>query len=57
MVLNKISWNNIKSKPVSGIYFIVGYLGINFFINYKLFQYVKKNEFNINNNYNLMIYK
>ncbi len=51
---SKILWNNIKSKPVSGIFFMVGYFGFNIFINYKCFQYLKKSEFNLYN-YCLMI--
>ena len=54
-MLNKIFWNNIKSKPATGICAMVGYFGINLFINYKLIQYLKKNEFN-NNNYNYNYY-
>jgi hypothetical protein len=53
-MFNKFFWNNIKSKPVTGICVIVGYFGMNFYINYKCFQYVKTYELNIYNYY-LMI--
>ncbi len=46
-MLTKIYWNNIKSKPITGLFFITGYFGLNFYMNYKCFQYLKNSEINV----------